>query len=112
MAYGFNISTAIKLNIKQLLQIKLLLILYTDLKLLHKYLVILGTIREKCLIIDVIYLCQLYKHKEIIKIKWIDGSSNPTNLITKGKTSTALKKLIDTNYLKLQAIEWVERKDI
>ena len=36
----------------------------------------------------------------------------PTNLMTKGKAFTALKKLIDTNYLKLQAMEWVERKDI
>ena len=57
-------------------------------------------------------LYQLYKRKEITEVKWIDSSSNSTNLITKGKASTALKKLINTNYLKLQAIEWVERKDI
>ena len=55
--------------------------------------------------------CQLYKHKEIIKVKWINGNSNPTNLITKSKASIALKKLINTNYLKLQAIEQVEWKD-
>ena len=46
-------------------------------------------------------LYQLYKCKEIIKVKWINGDSNPTNLITKGKASIALKKLINTNYLKL-----------
>ena len=57
-------------------------------------------------------LYQLYKRKEIIKVKWIDGNSNPTDLITKGKASIALKKLINTNYLKLQTMEWVERKDI
>ena len=57
-------------------------------------------------------LCQLYECREITKVKWINGSSNPTNLITKGKASTALKKLIDANYLKLQAIEWVERKEV
>ena len=50
-------------------------------------------------------LYQLYKRRKIIKIKWINSNSNPTNLITKGKASTALKKLINTNYLKLQAIE-------
>ena len=50
-------------------------------------------------------LYQLYKHREITKVKWIDGNSNPANLITKGKASTALKKLIDTNYLKLQTME-------
>ena len=57
-------------------------------------------------------LYQLYKRREIIKVKWINSNSNPINLITKGKASTAFKKLIDTNYLELQAMEWVERKDI
>ena len=57
-------------------------------------------------------LYQLYKCREIIKVKWINSDSNFTNLITKSKAFTALKKLIDTNYLKLQAMEWVERKDI
>ena len=50
-------------------------------------------------------LYQLYKRREITKVKWIDGNSNPANLMTKGKASTALKKLIDTNYLELQTIE-------
>ena len=62
--------------------------------------------------IDIICLYQLYKRKEIIKVKWIDGNSNPTDLMTKGKVSTAFKKLIDTNYLELQIMVWVERKDI
>ena len=48
---------------------------------------------------------QLYERKEITEVKWIDGNSNPTNLITKGKASTALKKLINTNYLELQTME-------
>ena len=61
---------------------------------------------------DIIYLYQLYKHREITKVKQIDGNSNPINLITKGKVSIAFKKLINTNYLKLQTMEWVERKDI
>ena len=62
--------------------------------------------------IDVMCLYQLYKYREITKVKWIDSNSNPTDLMTKGKASTALKKLIDTNYLELQTMEWVERKDI
>ena len=109
MAYGFDIGAAIKLTVKQLLQIKLLLVLCTDLKSLYECLVKLGTTREKRLIIDVICLCQLYERREITEVKWIDGNSNPTNLITKSKASTALKKLINTNYIELQAIEWVKR---
>jgi hypothetical protein len=112
MAYGFNISATIKSTIEQLLQIKLPLILYTDLKSLYKCLVKLGTTQEKCLIIDIIYLCQSYKRKEITEVKWINSNSNPADSIIKGKASTALKKLINTNYLELQTMEWVERKDI
>jgi hypothetical protein len=62
--------------------------------------------------IDVICLYQSYKRREITEVKWINSNSNPADLIIKGKASTALKKLINTNYLELQTIEWVERKDI
>ena len=101
MAYGFDIGTTIKLTVKQLLQIKLLLVLYINSKSLYKCFIKLGTTQEKCLIIDVMCLRQLYKRKKITKVKWINGNSNPTNSITKGKASTAFKKLINTNYLKL-----------
>ena len=50
-------------------------------------------------------LYQLYKHRKITKVKWINSNSNPADLITKGKASTALKKLINTNYLELQTME-------
>jgi hypothetical protein len=56
MAYGFNISTLVKSIIKRILEIKLLLVIYTDLKLLYKCLIKLETIREKYLIINIIYL--------------------------------------------------------
>jgi len=101
MAHRFDIGAIIKLTVKQLLQIKLLLVLYTDLKLLYKCLVKLGTTQEKRLIIDIMCLHQLYKRREITEVKWINSNSNPTNLITKSKASAALKKLINTNYLKL-----------
>ena len=50
---------------------------------------------------------QSYERREITKVKWIDGDSNPADSMTKSKASTALKKLIDTNYLELQTMEWV-----
>ena len=57
-------------------------------------------------------LYQLYKRRKITKVKQINGNSNPANLMTKGKASTALKKLIDTNYLELQTMEQVVRKEV
>ena len=43
-------------------------------------------------------------------MKWIKGNTNPADALTKGKgTSTALKQIIDTNIVCLEAVEWVER---
>jgi hypothetical protein len=56
MTYGFNISTLVKSIINKILEIKLLLVVYTNSKLLYKYLIKLETIRKKYLIINIIYL--------------------------------------------------------
>ena len=69
MAYSFNISTAIKTTVKLQLNINLLLILYTDSKLIYKCLIKLGTTQKKRLIINIIYLRQLYKKHKIAKVK-------------------------------------------
>ena len=91
MAYSFDISAAIKAIVELQLNISLLLILYTDFKLIYKCLVKLGTTQEKRLIIDIICLRQLYKRREIVKVKQIDGDSNPIDAMTKSKPSSALK---------------------
>ena len=83
----------------------LLLIIYTNLKLLYNCLVKLGITQEKRLIIDIICLYQLYKQREITEIKWINNNSNPTNTITKSKASIALRQLINTNYIYLQTVK-------
>jgi hypothetical protein len=57
MAYGFNISALVKSIINKVLEIELLLVVYINSKLLYKCLIKLGTIREKYLIINIIYLC-------------------------------------------------------
>jgi hypothetical protein len=56
MAYGFNISTLVKSIINRILEIELLLVIYTDSKSLYECLVKLETTREKRLIINIIYL--------------------------------------------------------
>ena len=61
MAHGFNIGALVKSIINKVLEMELLLVVYTNLKLLYKYLVKLGTTREKRLIINVICLRQAYE---------------------------------------------------
>ena len=56
IAHHFNISTVIKAIVELQLNISLLLILYTDFKLIYKYLIKLRTIQEKRLIINIICL--------------------------------------------------------
>jgi hypothetical protein len=56
MTYNFNIGTLVKFIINKVLKVELLLIIYIDSKLLYKCLIKLGTIWEKYLIINIIYL--------------------------------------------------------
>ena len=63
-----TINTIIKMITKQLGFSYTLIIVYTDLYSLYKCLVKLGTTKEKCLMIDIIALRQLYEHREITEI--------------------------------------------
>jgi hypothetical protein len=56
IAHGFDIGGLVKSMINKVLEIEVLLIVYIDSKSLYEYLVKLGTIREKRLIIDVMCL--------------------------------------------------------
>ena len=47
--------------------------------------------------------------KEITKVKQINSNNNPANTITKSKVSTALRQLINTNYIYLQTVKWVKQ---
>ena len=45
-------------------------------------------------------------------MKWISGTSNPVDALTKSKASTALKQLIDTNIVQIETVEWVEQTEM
>ena len=55
------------------------------------------------------WLYQLYKRREIAKIKQINGDSNFADAITKSKLLLALKRLININRIKLKTVKWVKR---
>ena len=71
MAYSFNIGAAFKATVELQLNVSLPLIIYTDSKLIYKCPIKLKTTQEKKLIINIICLRQLYKRREIAKIKYI-----------------------------------------
>ncbi len=56
IVYGFDIAVTIKSTIEKAITTLLLLVLCTDSRLLYDYLVKLGTIQEKRLIVDLMYL--------------------------------------------------------
>jgi hypothetical protein len=60
--------------------------------------------QEKRLIIDLIYLRQAYKRREITEVKWISSEDNLVDIITKAKLCQALKTLINKNKLDLKVI--------
>jgi hypothetical protein len=51
----------------------------------------------------------VYKRRKITKVKWISGSDNPADAITKTKPGQALKILININKLDLKVNKWVEQ---
>ena len=60
--------------------------------------------------VNFICLHQLYKCKEIAKIKWIKGNTNLADFMIKLKVYNALKQLINTNKVNISVMEQVERK--
>jgi hypothetical protein len=111
MAYGFDMGAVIKSTIEVMLRIRLPLILCTDSKSLYDCLVKLGTTQEKRLMVDLMCLRQSYERREIAEVRWIDGRNNPADAMTKSKPCTALRDLIDTNMVNIQATQWVERAE-
>jgi hypothetical protein len=104
------IGTTIKMIMDQLGFGKIPTIVCTDSYSLYECLVKLGTTKEKRLMIDIMALRQSYERREIMEIRWINGSDNPADAMTKAEPNKALEKFITTNTLRVRVEGWVERK--
>lgn len=71
-------------------------------------LVKLGTTQEKRLMVNITCFCQFSERQEIMEVRWIDGSINFTNAMTKAKPCHTLQKLINTNTVNIKTSEWVK----
>ena len=104
------IGTTIKMIMDQLGFGKIPTIVCTDSYSLYECLVKLGTTKEKRLMIDIMALRQSYERREIMEIRWINGSDNPADAMTKADPNRALEKFINTNTLRVRVEGWVDRK--
>ena len=109
MAQGFDVASVLKSTIEKMLQISLSMFICTDFKSLYDCLVRLGSTIEKRLMVDIMCFRESYERREITEIKWIDGNSNPADAMTKPNFCRALEDLINSNTIKFQTTEWVER---
>ncbi len=69
----------------------------------------LNTTTEKRLLIDLNMLSQCYERRKIVEILWIPGDQNPADGLTKHNACNALKKLMQTNQIKVTPNAWIER---
>ena len=59
--------------------------------------------------IDIIALRQMYKRRELFKIRQINSYDNPADSMTKQNSNTALETFVNTNRLRIRVEGWVKR---
>jgi len=107
MAYA--IGTTIKMVTQQLDLPTVPTIVCTDSYSLYECLVKLGTTKEKRLMIDIMAIRQSYERRELQEVRWINGSDNPADAMTKANPNKALETFLDTNRLGIRVEGWVKR---
>jgi hypothetical protein len=109
MIHDFDVDSILKIILTKMIDTFVSLILITDSKSLYDCLIRLEITVEKRLMIDVMTLRQFYKRREITEMKWMHETNNSVDFMTKSKSSSALRTMIDINQINLNTIEWVER---
>jgi hypothetical protein len=109
MIHDFDVDSILKTILTKMLNTLIFLILVIDSKFLYDCLVRLDIIVKKRLMMNVMILRQSYERREIIKIKWIHEFNNSVDSMTKIKSFSALKTVIDINRINLDTTEWVKR---
>ncbi len=111
MIHDFDVDSMLKIILIKMLSLKISisLIFVIDSKFLYDCFVRLKITVEKRLMMNVMILRQSYERREITEIKWIHESNNSVDSMTKSKSFSALKTIIDINRINLDTIEWVKR---
>jgi Reverse transcriptase (RNA-dependent DNA polymerase) len=104
--YGFvaalDIAIAMRTTVETFRESTTPLLICTDSNSLFECLTRLGTTMEKRLMIDVFALREAYECRQITEIRWIAGSTNPADALTKKRACKALEDLITTGKYVMQ----------
>ena len=106
---SFAIGSTLTMIMKQLGLPTILIIVCTDSYSLYEYLVKLGTIKEKRLIIDIMVIRKSYENRELFEIRQINDQNNPADAMTKSNPNKAFETFIDTNSLRIRMKRWVRK---
>jgi hypothetical protein len=106
---AFCISSTLKLITQKLDIPPIPTIVCTDSFSLYECLVKLGTTKEKRLMIDIMAIRQSYERRELFEIRWINGSDNPADAMTKATPNRALETFVTENQVSIRVEGWVKR---
>ena len=101
MVAGFDMGSVIQATLNAILSTQIPLVICTDSYSLYDCMIKLGTTAEKRLMIDIMGLRQSYERREIDEIRWIEGTCNPADAMTKAKPGNILRQLVNTNTIEL-----------
>ncbi len=107
--HDFDVDSILKASLTKMLDTLIFLILVINSKFLYDCLVRLDIIVKKWLMMNVMILRQSYERREIIEIKWIYKFNNSVDSMTKIKSFSTLKTIIDINRINLDTTKWVKR---
>ncbi|KAI0435731.1 hypothetical protein F4803DRAFT_567423 [Xylaria telfairii] len=107
---GYVIHHTINTIIERLSLQRIPLILCTDSFSLYQCLVQMGSTQEKRLMIDLMALRQSYENREVDDIRWIHGTCNPADAMTKASPNEAIRTLIEDNEIVIKLEGWVKRE--
>ena len=110
MAVGFDVASAARPTIAEIMGRDVPLVVYTDSKSLYDALRTINTTMEKRLLFDLQVIRQAYEHQEITEVCWIPTDQNPADGMTKEKPNQALLQLMTENRLTITPNAWVERR--
>jgi hypothetical protein len=109
MLDGFDIGFVLKVWMGRIFNRTLELHILTDSRTGFHAVTTLVTTKEKRLMLDLHQLRESYERRELTKITWITGNSNPADCLTKIKHNNKLESVLLHNVIEIDMSGWIDR---